>query len=81
MGLLVMELLAVGAHILLWLIVLVLPLFFAATTQLGALEFLALACAWLAFFLRQVAVGAYAVRRFSVHKVGVLTHHCLEVGD
>ncbi len=47
---------------------------------LGALEFLALACTWLAFFLRWVTVGAYAVHRCSVRGVGVLTHHCLEVG-
>ncbi len=46
-----MELLAVGAHILLWLIVLVLRLFATATLQLGALGFLALVCALLAFFL------------------------------
>jgi hypothetical protein len=51
MGLLAMELLAVGAHIFLWLVVLVLLLFSAATLQLGALGFLALACMWLAFFL------------------------------
>ena len=43
MGLLAMELLAVGARILLWLIVIVLLLFSAATLQLGALGFLALA--------------------------------------
>jgi hypothetical protein len=45
MGLLGMELLAVGARILLWLVILVLLLFFMATLQLGALRFLALACA------------------------------------
>ncbi len=78
MGFIAMELIAVGARILLWLVVLVLLLFSAATSQLGALGFLALACAWLAFFLRQVAVGAYAVRQFGVHEVGVLTHHPLE---
>ncbi len=61
MGLHAMKFLAVGARILLWLIVLVLLLFFAATLQLGALVFLALGCVWLAFFLGQVAVGAYAV--------------------
>ena len=37
MGLLAMELLAVGARTLLWLVVLVLLLFTAATLQLGAL--------------------------------------------
>ncbi len=62
MGLLAMELLAVGARILLWLIVFVLLLFSMATAQLGALGFLALTCVWLVFFLRQVAVRAYAVR-------------------
>ena len=51
MGLLAMELLAVGARILLALLVLVLLLFSTAALQLGALGFLALACAWLAFFL------------------------------
>jgi hypothetical protein len=51
MGLLAVELLEVGANILLWLIVLVLLLFSIATSRLGALRFLALACAWLAFFL------------------------------
>ncbi len=50
MGLLVMELLAVGARILLWLIVLVLLLFSAATLQLGKLGYLVLACTWLVFF-------------------------------
>jgi hypothetical protein len=58
MGLLAMELLAVGARILLWLVVLLLLLFSVATLQLGALGFLALTCAWLAFFLGQVAGGA-----------------------
>jgi hypothetical protein len=81
MGLLAMELLAVGARILLWLVILVLHLFSAATLQLGALRFLALACAWLAFFLGQVAVGGYAVRQFGVRGVGVLTYHRLEVGN
>jgi hypothetical protein len=81
MGLLAMELLAVGARVLLWLVVLVHLLFLAATTRLGALGFLALACAWLAFFVRQVAVGADAVRQFGVRRVGVLTHHRLEVGN
>ncbi len=51
MGLLAMELLAVGARVLLWLAVRVLLLFPATTLQLGALGFLAPACAWLAFFL------------------------------
>ncbi len=81
MGLLAMELLAVGARILLWLVVFVLLLFSAATAQLGALGFLALACSWLAIFLRQDAVGAYAVRQFGVRGVGVLAHHHLEVGN
>ncbi len=62
MGLLAMELFTVGACILLWLVIFVLLLFSAATVQLGALGFLALAYAWLAFFLRQVTVGANAVR-------------------
>jgi hypothetical protein len=61
MWLLGMELFAVGAHILLWLIIFFLLLFPAATLQLGALGFLALACAWLAFVLGRVAVKAYAV--------------------
>jgi hypothetical protein len=81
MGLLVMELLAVGARILLWVVLLVLLLFSVAILRLGALGFLVLACAWLAFFLRQVAVGAYAVRQFVVCGIGVLAHHCLEVGN
>ncbi len=51
MGLLAMKLLAVGARILLWLVVVVLLLFPAVTLQLGALGFLALVCAWLAFVL------------------------------
>jgi hypothetical protein len=49
-GLLAMELLAVGACILLCLVVLVLHLFSASASQLGTLGFLALACMWLAFF-------------------------------
>ncbi len=81
MGLLAMELLAVGACILLWLVILVLLLFSAATLQIGALGFLALACARLAFFLRLATVGAYAVCQFGVHGNGVLTHHSLEVGN
>jgi hypothetical protein len=80
MGLLAMELFAVGARILLWLVIFFLLLFSVATSQLGALGFLALACAWLVFILGQVAVRAYAVCRFSVHGVSVLTHHRLEVG-
>ncbi len=76
MGLLAMELFAVlGARIFLWFVIYVLLLFSAAALRLGALGFLALACAWLAFFLGQVAVGAYAVHQFGVHGVGVLTHH------
>jgi hypothetical protein len=78
---LAMELIAVGARILLWLVVLVLVLFSLATSGLGALGFLEFACTWLAFFLRQVVVKAYAVRRFGVRGVGVLTHHYLEVGN
>ena len=81
MGLLVMELLAVGACILLWLVILVLLLFTAATSQLGALGFLALVCAWLVFFLGRVTVGVYTICQISVCRVGVLTHHCLEVGN
>jgi hypothetical protein len=60
MGLLAMELLTMGACILLWLVVLVLLMFTAATLQLEALGFLALACTWLAFFLL-VTLGAHAV--------------------
>jgi hypothetical protein len=51
MGLLAMELFAVGAHILLWLIIFFFLLFPSATLQLGALGFLALACTCLAFVL------------------------------
>jgi hypothetical protein len=61
MGLLAMELFAVGARILLWLLNFLLFLFPAATLRLGALEFLVLACAWLAFVLGRVAVRAYAI--------------------
>jgi hypothetical protein len=61
MRLLAIELFAMGARILLWLVIFFLLLCPAATWLLGALGFLALACAWLAFVLRQVAVGAYAV--------------------
>jgi hypothetical protein len=75
-----MELFAVGARILLWLVIFFLFLFPAATSQLGVLGFLALACAWLAFALGRVAVGGYAICRFGVRGVGVLTHHRLEVG-
>ncbi len=50
MRLLAMELLAVGAHILLWLMVLVLLLFYASATCLGTLGFLAIMSMWLAFF-------------------------------
>jgi hypothetical protein len=80
MGLFAMELFAAEARILLWLVIFFLLLFPVATLQLGALEFLVLACMWLAFVLRRVAVGAYVVCRFGVRGVGVLTHHCLEVG-
>ncbi len=79
MGLLAMELLAVGARILLWLLVLVLLLFSASPVQLGALGFLAIASTWPAFFFGQVAVGIHAVRQFGVCGVGVLSHHRLEV--
>jgi hypothetical protein len=51
MGLLAMELLAVGAHILLWLVFLVFLLFTMATSRRGALGFLALVCTWLEFVL------------------------------
>ncbi len=61
MGLLAMELLAVGALILFWFIVLVLLLLSPAALQLGTLGFLALACAWLVFFFGQVAVGTHAI--------------------
>ncbi len=81
MGLLVMALLAVGARILLWLIGLVLLLFFAATLLLGSLGFLALACMWLVFIVRQVAAGAFAIHQFGVRSVNVLTYHHLEVGN
>jgi hypothetical protein len=50
-GLLVMTLFAVGASILLWLVIFFLLLFPATTSQLGALGFPALVCAWLAFIL------------------------------
>jgi hypothetical protein len=50
MGLLAMELLAVGARILLLLFVLVLLLFSASAVRLGTLGFLAIASQWLAFF-------------------------------
>jgi hypothetical protein len=62
MGLLAMELLAVMARILLWFVVLVLLLFSMATLQLGTLGFLALACAWLAFFFGLGAIGTHTVR-------------------
>jgi hypothetical protein len=58
MGFLAMELFAVGARILLWLVIFFLLLFPAATSQLGALGFLVLTCSCLAFILRLVAVGA-----------------------
>ncbi len=51
MGLLAMELLAVGARILFWFITLSCPILFsAAALQLGALGFLAFMCTLLAFF-------------------------------
>jgi hypothetical protein len=81
MGLLAMELLAVGARIFLLLVILVLLLFTAATLRLGALGFLALACTWLLFFLGRVAVGAYPVCQFGVRVIGVPTHHRMEEGN
>ncbi len=80
MRFLAMELFAVGARILLWLAIFFHLLFPTATLRLGALGFLALACAWLAIVLGRVAVGAYAIWQFGVRRVGVLTHHRLEVG-
>ncbi len=50
MRLLAMELLAVGAGILLWLIILVFLLFAASATRLRTLGFLAIVSTWLAFF-------------------------------
>jgi hypothetical protein len=76
MRLLAMELLAVGAHILLWLI----ALFSASAGRLGMLDFLAIMCTWLAFFFGPVAVRTPAICRFGVGGAGVLSHHCLEVG-
>jgi hypothetical protein len=76
-----MELLAVEARILFWLVVLVLLLFTAATSRLGALGLFALVCTWLAFFLRRVVARAYAMCQFGARGVGVLTHHRLEVGN
>ncbi len=61
MRLLAMELLAVGACILLWLVVLVLLLFSASAVQLVTLGFLAVTCTWLAFFFGRVAVRTHAV--------------------
>ncbi len=80
MRLLVMELLVVGARILLWLVIIVLLLFSASAAQLGMLGVLAVTSTWLAFFFGRVAVGIHAVRQFSVRGVGVPVHHCLEVG-
>jgi hypothetical protein len=71
MGLLAMELLAVGARILFWFIALVLLLFSVSALWLGTLGFLALLCTWLAFFFGQVAVGTHAVCWFGVRRVGV----------
>ncbi len=50
MGLLAMEILAVGARILLCLVILVLLLFSGSASQLGTLGFLAIECTWLVFF-------------------------------
>jgi hypothetical protein len=80
MRLLSMEFLAVGAGIFLWLVILVLLLFSASAAQTGLLGFLVIACTWLAFFFGQVAVGTHAIHQFGVCGVGVLSHHCLEVG-
>jgi hypothetical protein len=80
MRLLAIELLVVGAHILCWLVVLVLLLFTASAAQLGTLEFLAITSTWLVFFFGQVTVGIHAVRQFGVRGVGVPIHHRLEVG-
>jgi hypothetical protein len=78
MRLLPMELLAVGARILHWLIVLGLLLFFVSTAQLRTLGFLAIVSTWLAFFFGKVAIGIHPVCQFGVCRVGVLSHHCLE---
>ncbi len=56
MRLLAMELLAVGARILLWLVILVLLLFSTSPLQLGMMGFLAVASMWLEFFFGLVAV-------------------------
>jgi hypothetical protein len=81
MRLLVMELLAVGARVLHWLVVLVLLLLSAPAARLGTLGFLAIASLWLAFFFRRFAVGIHAVHRFGVRGIVVPVHHCVEVGD
>jgi hypothetical protein len=47
---LAIELLAAGARILHWLVVLVLLMFSASATQLGMLRFLAISSLWFAFF-------------------------------
>ncbi len=80
MRLLAMELLAVGAFDLFWLIILVLLLFSANAVGLGKLGFLVLACTLLVFFFGRVPVRTHAVRQFGVCRVGVLSHHCLKVG-
>ncbi len=66
MGLLAMKLLAVGACILLWLVVLALLLFSTAALQLEMLGFLALACVWLVFFSGQVADRTHDICQFGV---------------
>jgi hypothetical protein len=61
MRLLAMELLAVGARILLWLVILVLLLFSASAVCHGMLGFFSIGCTWLAFFFGQVAVKIHTV--------------------
>ncbi len=62
MGLLAMEFLAVGARILLWLIVLVILLSSVSAAQLVMMGFLATPSPWLAFYFGQVAVGIHTVQ-------------------
>jgi hypothetical protein len=80
MKLLVMELLAVGACILFWLVVLILLLFSVSAARLGTLGFLAITSTWLVFFFGQVPVRIHAACLFGVRGVSVLSHHCLEAG-
>ena len=60
MGLLAVVFLAMGARVLLWLIILVL-LFFLFLASLGLLGFLVLAFTRLALLLRRAAVGASTI--------------------